>query len=714
MTSIKKKIILFDLNLIEFNVKVIEQIKNCQEEINYKILDIDYPKSVQRTLIQNNPLFKTTEKQFLDFTINLNEKLPLIPSTNIFNKVSSLIEFNTIDRDVSLIFSQLKTINFQLVFSLIKFIFNNISKTRNNSIFINKITDVINSNPDSWLDIEAFGNDCVFYLLNLFVNISGDFKIYISESNILRELDSNKNVHCIYHKKSTFTNDGIKNLYQQIINTNEEILLESIPFINHDKPKPEYEIFSYIIIDNRIKKTELDGFNIPTNSHNKFLKQFYSLFHQPTINFLNERKHNYIYNNLFTYLNTFNIFLHTKIKPIDIQRYLLAGSVIKSAYNVRDCADVDFFILDHEDNIEKYGRYAPDVGIPGIFDDFGKTYYANEEFYFPMIPEMYERQKEIKKKEIIPDKSPKNITNNFPKFSVSGLKAGRYIDIYSSECKKIGFDIDNLDELVTNPNNRIYFLGCPVIQLKLEMVRDNVKDIDLGRVSRKQLHDLHFLKTNYEYLFSRNESIEFCFEKLKDKEKFKKSKIHIGLNCYHKELISEDKVGYDLVIRRYPLFVEDITAKIINESPLLISRDNDVYYDDCRLTYQKPLISSLPATLMTPSKVEVNVIYYFEVSEMGEIKIFINTEDEMTDVSFFRNVCMTGNMKVEINDGIKKIFISISGNKMKKIYSQIPTYDKKYKLLLINLMRNIIQTHKIIDCHTKEKITIDVLKRNSD
>lgn len=709
MTS-KKKVILPELNIVEFNEKIRETIKNCQEDINYKIVDVDFPKSVQRTLIQNQPNFKNLEKQFMDYTINISEKLPLVASTNIYNKLLSIIDFKSINRDVLLIVSQLKTINFQLIFSFVKIIFNDISRTRNNSSFYRKFTEIINSDLDCWEDLETHGSNFVFFFLYLFVNSINDIKIYVSETDILRQLDTGKNIFCIYHKKLGFTNDGIKNLYQQILNTNEEILLESIPFINSETPKSEYEIYAYLIMDLRVKKTDLDGYCLNTNSHNKFLRNFYGLFHQPTITFLNERKHNYIYNNLFTFLNTFNIFLSSKIKPVDRHRYLLAGSVIKSAYNVRDCADVDFFVLDHEDNIEEYGRYAPDIGIPGIFDDFGKTFYGNEEYYFPMIPEMYERQKALKKKEDLSEKLPKNIMNNFPKYSVSGLKAGRYIDIYAAECKKVGYYFDNLDELVSNPDFRVYFMGCPVIQLKLEMVRDNMKGIDLGRVSKKQLHDLHYLRTNYEYLFSRTDFNEFGLDRFKDKERMKKTKIHLGLNCYHKELVSDEKAGYDLVIRRTPIFLEEITAKLIRESPLLISRENDIIDGDCRLTYQKPLLSSLPGSLFTPSKTEINVVYYFEISDFGEIKIFINSEGEQTDISFYENVCITGNLKVEVIEGVKKIFVGISGNKMRKIYAQIPNQEKKYKMVLINFMKNLIQMHKMIDSHTKERITVELLK----
>jgi len=406
-----------------------------------------------------------------------------------------------------------------------------------------------------------------------------------------------------------------------------------------------------------------------------------------------------------------------KIHPIDRERYLLAGSVIKSAYNVRDCADVDFFVLDHEDNIEKYSRYNPQVGIPGIFDDFGKTYYGNEEFYFPMIPEMYEKQRELKERRREEDvlgqvpKEIKMILNNYPKYSASGLKAGRYVDIFSAECRKIGYDIMNLDELVSNPDNRIYFLGCPVIPLKIEMVRDGIKDIDLGRVSLKQMHDFHFLSHHCAYLFSTSEMMEFGFSHLESRDKIKKPKIRLTLNCYHKELDSTEKVGYDLVIRRSPLYLEKIVVQLILEGPLLISRENETIESDSRLVYQRPLLSSLPQSMETLDRRKVDVSYYYEISDQGQIKIFVcQMGMEAPEISFFENICVAGTLKVEKNEGTKKIGISILTNgKMRKIFSQITSTERKkeYRNMLINFVKNIIQIHKMVDCHTTEKLSID-------
>ena len=264
-----------------------------------------------------------------------------------------------------------------------------------------------------------------------------------------------------------------------------------------------------------------------------------------------------------------------------------------------------------------------------------------------------------------------------------------------------------MDDLVFNPENRIYFLGCPVIQLKLEMIRDNIKDIDLGRVSRKQLHDLHFLKKNYEFLFTQGECREFGFDRFSGGSDIRHPKIVLSLNCYNRPLISESKVGYDLVIRRVPLYLQEITRIMIDEAPLLISSGNELKEFDFKKIYQSPLLSSLPVS-MKRDGVMMEVSYYYEVSKAGEIKIYINPPE---DVSLFRDVCITGHIRIEMGE-TKKILISVDGAKMKKIYGQIGNMDvrKEYRMRLIIFMKNLIQIHKMVDCHTKEKVLVDFLR----
>jgi hypothetical protein len=104
----------------------------------------------------------------------------------------------------------------------------------------------------------------------------------------------------------------------------------------------------------------------------------------------------------------------------------------------------------------------------------------------------------------------------------------------------------------------------------------------------------------------------------------------------------------------------------------------------------------------------VEVSYYYEVSRDGEIKVYINPPE---DVSLFREVCITGHIRIEMGEN-KKILISVDGPKMKRIYSQFGNVDirKEYRMRLIIFMKNLIQIHKMVDCHTKEKVLVDFLR----
>jgi hypothetical protein len=300
------------------------------------------------------------------------------------------------------------------------------------------------------------------------------------------------------------------------------------------------------------------------------------------------------------------------------------------------------------------------------------------------------------------------ILNNYPEYSVSGLKAGRYVDIYCALCRKLGYNVYNLDDIVSNPQCHIYFLGCPILALKLEMARDIVKDIDLGRISKKQLHDMHYLDRNYGFLFSDSHRTIFGFDRLSD-YKMMQSIIKLELNCYH--IPMEGGAAYDLVIRRYPMYVQDMLGTLIRKGPLLVSDVFPTKTSDIRNVYQKPLLSSLKDKMEISGKPD-DVWYYYECSKNGEISVYIQAKDAEEDVSLYDEVCISGNIRVEISEGVKKLSVNVSGKKMKNIYQKIENPDKRkeYRVTLINLMKNMIQLHKIIDCHTQEKIAVDILK----
>jgi len=670
-----------DLDIADYNKKIIECIHSNQDEINYRLNGkLDYQKKIQRRSLKEDDKFKELETQFLrQPTINLKQRLPFIPTVAIQNHIlESITEKRYISEDVNNIVENLKSLTFSVVLSLIRIIFANL-EGRNMSRFWAEMQTIMTKTYRDFAEIESeYSMNHVFFMLQLFTNSANNLKIVFHF--IETEAKALKNV--IYQRKVTYTNDGAKNLYQQ---------LDDKPF--DLEQKSEYSIWASLVLDARLKGAY----------STKHLGLF---FHDQTVRFLNERRHDIIYNGAGTYLRTFHVFLQTNIHPKDRMRYVLAGSVAKSVYNVRDCSDIDFFVLDHEDNIEKYASYKPNTG-EGIYDDFGKTYYGNEAFYFPMIPEMYKKQQEWKQTRT-KRTDELTILNNYPEYSVSGLKAGRYVDIYCAICRKLGYPVYNLDDIVSNPECNIYFLGVPVLALKLEMARDIVKDIDLGRISKKQLHDMHYLDKNYGFLFSDAQRNILGFDRLSD-YKMMRSMIQLELNCYH--IPMEGGAAYDLVIRRYPMYVQDMLANLIKKGPLLVSDVYPIRTSDIRNIYQKPLLSSLKDRMEIFGKPE-DVGYYYEVSKIGEISLYILPKDTEEDISIYEEVCISGNIRVEISEGSKKLSVNVGGKKMKNIYQKIENPDKKkeYRGVLINIMKNVIQLHKIVDCHTQEKVSVDILK----
>lgn len=675
-------------SIVSYNEKILDILSKTNRQISCKLFDrLDYKKKIQTSSIEENEDVKYWEHIFCNFSGEslrgqVEKQIFFVTTGRMYNKIMDSLLRRYISSDANILITNMRKINFDILFAAIRIIQGKI-RGRNMSKFMGTIGKVMDDNFRNFSDVHLkYGSDVLFYLLNLCVHSVDGLRIMVNEETDMR------NVYEVYRGKVSYTRDGILNLHQQLLGQLGEC---GIPFDLSDLS--EYELDVRLVLDMRAKKTQI-GYRAD------FLPLF---FHKGTVDFLNNRKHDKILNNVGTYLRTFRVFLETKIMPEDRHRYLLAGSVTKALYNIRDCSDVDFFVMDHEDNIEKYGTYKPQMGCGTVFDDFGKTHYGNEKYYFPMIPAMYDAQQEFKKNRVISDDA-KTILDNYPLYSVSGLKAGRYVDIFVGLSRKLGYAINNLDDLLSDPACKIYFFGCPIINLKLEMVRDNVKDIDLGRLSRKQYYDMDYLKKNYGYLFSDDEMEILGFHRLRTNSM--ESLVKLELNCYHCENEEFAGAGYDLMIRRYPLYLEDIMKTMIRNGPLLISDENERSIYEMRHIYQKPLLSSLKDK-MEYREQEMDVEYYYEVSSDGEISIYIGKE-----ISIYEKICVSGNIKVSIDGTTKKLSINVGGKKMKKIYQQITTTDKKkeYRMMLINLMKNFIQLHKMVDSHTIERVVVDILK----
>ena len=504
-----------------------------------------------------------------------------------------------------------------------------------------------------------------YYYLHLVIQSSKRVNLLNTDSD---KIDK-RYFDVLWRKEIKFEGDGEKNFEQE----------------TGIKPKK----FMYIVFCKTEKNKDILEKNNVLETFLFKTKVFNLIFHQQTFLFLNQRKYQEVFNRTKVLCDTFYWWMITNLKPVDRMRYLLAGSIIKSSYGLRDAKDVDFFVLDHEDNIERYSKFHPNVGIKGYFDDFGKTHYANESFFFPMIPEQYDKQQQQKMEEVEDDEL--TVLNNFPKFSVSGLKAGRYFNIFQGELDKIGIYLKTMDDLVFNPKFKVYYQGLPIIQLKIELVRDIVKSIDLGRVSKKQMHDLKYLRENYSELFSENEKKELGLNNIGNK-----NKINIELNIYH-DKTQRDRYG--VLIRKTPLYLTEIIKKFIDEGPMLfLECEKEEDLDNRNLIYN-PILSSL----IEKTDKNIPLEYHYNLDLNGNFIVYCSERGIDLNKVLVNKFVLGGTIIVEEDDEKKKVKFTLNHSLTKRLVNG----NKKYKVFLMNFMKNVIQWHKMIDCHTKKKMVTE-------
>ena len=620
-----------------------------------------------------------------------------------------------IENGVNIIEKTCREMTFELSFLMAKIAFSNyFEKISSPSSILEKIKDNIDNNINfsSWEDIANYDTNLFWVLLDLLVHSCDNLRCALSLSS---DFKNTKSRVLLYSCKKLFDKNALLNLWQLLKESNEIInesdILKDLK-ITSISSEIDLNFFLYYEKDSSKKVKGLINttslVEIFSELHEKLIiqKHFRILFHQNTFNFLKERKHAILENRFSVLINTFYWWMITNIKPIDRYRYLLAGSCIKSAYNFRDANDVDFFVLDHHDDIEKYSKYFPNIGIEGYFEDFGKTYYANEEYYFPMIPSMFEKNKEFKKNQREKTKllTPleKTINNNYPKYSVSGLKVARYIVHFMDLLKNFNFSegINNLDDFILSNETKIYFLGVPLVDLRFEICRDHIKDIDLERVSLKQCHDFHYCLMNYPNIFTNEQIRNLGLEKYKSSftRNWKEPLLKLTVNLYHKPYESEEKIGYGILILHCPIYFNDCLKKFIKNAPLLEYIQDDLTLNDLHKTvYRNILISSLPSEIKI-GDTEHSGVYQYELLPDGIFDInFIYNENE---VKLNEKVIATGIFKVSLSNNSKKIGFSVDNR-----YS-----NKEYYLTIINFIKNCINFHKIIDSHTREKIILEYIK----
>ena len=196
-----------DLDIAEYNKKIIECIHSNQDEINYRLNGkLDYQKKIQRKSLKEDDKFKELETQFLrQPTINLKQRLPFIPTATIENRVLELFgEKGYISDDVNNIVDNLKNLPFSVVQSLIRIIFANL-EGRNMSRFWAEMQTIMTKTYQDFAEIETdYSMNHVFFMLQLFANSSNNLKIVFHFMET--EAKALKNV--IYQRRLIYTNDG--------------------------------------------------------------------------------------------------------------------------------------------------------------------------------------------------------------------------------------------------------------------------------------------------------------------------------------------------------------------------------------------------------------------------------------------------------------------------------------------------------------------------
>lgn len=267
-----------------------------------------------------------------------------------------------------------------------------------------------------------------------------------------------------------------------------------------------------------------------------------------------------------------------KIPVADRLRFILAGGMVKSCWHLRDANDVDFLVLDHDETLEN--RYHPNLGSSKLklFDDFGKTYYACEQYFFPTNPDWFAAQKsytsDVRNTSRAICNDERTGSNLIPKFSASGLKASRFFPILQWMWDRFRhFDQDtdipmlnSMDDLLMNPRWGFWRQGVHYVDLEWEFCRDHLKDLDLGWVSKKQVSDIEQWRSTYKI-----EDLRHLGWKKSQNGKYTPF-LQWKWNIYHGNRINHPKtsepVGFEVLIRRAPSCVHSVVKTIIDESQL--------------------------------------------------------------------------------------------------------------------------------------------------
>lgn len=470
----------------------------------------------------------------------------------------------------------------------------------------------------------------------------------------------------LYSKTLEMTTNGMRNLLRQIMN--DESL--EITDYGYDLDNTRHSVHVILVECSKTKPKNHDfkGAYITTDETVDAAK---TVFSASTIRYLNSTDASAIPHRCKLFLNTFKKWLNT-LPALDRDRFLISGSCVKAVYKIREVKDVDFFVSDHDDVLS---NYRPNILIDeGIFDDFGKTYYSVEEYWNPMIPKLYKSQKVTNQEVDETDCQSNRIFDLVPKYSTSGLKAGRYIQFfkyYANRIKKMykeDTEIESLDDLVFNAENHIYFNGMKMNRLEFEVIRDHCKDLDLKRISRKQILDFHLIHLSG--IFNENMCKLLGIDQKKDAMHYS-----MKVNLYKGAVLDGGK--FEVLIRRCPIFLNESIKEMLAPFDMV---DYDVQSATPDRLYDNALITSIPA---------LESMWRYTLCQNGQLNVGYECAAAGT------SVIVKGDLKVNHTEKSIQIHYSIDRE-----------FSAKYETKRTQLMRAIINLHKLFDILCKKGIEI--------
>jgi hypothetical protein len=372
-------------------------------------------------------------------------------------------------------------------------------------------------------------------------------------------------------------------------------------------------------------------------------------------------------------------------KKLNKEDYIIFGGMVKSLYNLRSCTDIDF-IIDVPQGTDIVMFDSEQLIDFGVSDNFCEVYFN------PTNPRNYKTQQsanvDTKKQDNNPkileqdekpkileqDKNPK-ILEQKSKFSCSGLKMGIYWSLYRQLIHRFQFMTGQIPkknyvfkDFIDDKSNFISYRGFYFAKLEWEFLRDELKRLDLGYVSKKQEGDME----NYIKFYSPDSNTQdaLCFCKSASRYIF----LHIGHEM--------SNGGKEIIIRRQSNKVRNIIGNILTDfHSFNHNHENIMTKIQYGQIWDNILLTSLFGHEMP------NGFFKFILFANGGITIYSQDKIILPQLP----IIIKGKIKYVVNDDKWKIVYNFDN------FENTMFNTKEYKLTILDLMKTIFHLHKTYD-----------------